>query len=84
MLIKFDSILRIHLSSPRGDSVKFVIFKTQIFYELCTSGYIAEKIFSLGWMSIKGKREKIFSLLIENEDIVLRLFLTLVMYRYCT
>lgn len=78
MLVKFDSCIR--LFSP----VKFVIFKTQIFYELYTSGYYRENISNIR-MSIKGKKkERNFSLLIENEEIVLRLFLALVMYRYCT
>lgn len=79
MLVKFDSCIR--LFSP----VKFVIFKTQIFYELCTSGYYRENISDTKLDECKRKKkERNFSLLIENEEIILRLFLALVMYRYCT
>lgn len=51
MLVKFDSCIR--LFSP----VKFVIFKTQIFYELYTSGYYRENISNIR-MSIKGKKKR--------------------------
>jgi len=37
-------ILYLRISSPKEDPVKFVIFKTQIFYELCTSDYYREDI----------------------------------------